>query len=83
MVLVYDRLLLRSSARGDGALKETNDRLAIGLLEPGCAHPGYGALGTTDRYTTRSEVLLPDVALNPTHAAKIVALVVHGCWGGR
>ncbi len=31
MVRVYDRPLLRSSARGDGALKATNDRFAIGL----------------------------------------------------
>jgi hypothetical protein len=30
MVLVYDRPLLRSSARGDGALTSNNDRFAIG-----------------------------------------------------
>ena len=41
MVLVYDRPLLRSSARGDGALIAKNDRFAIGLREPGCEHPGY------------------------------------------
>ena len=32
MVRVYDRPLLRSSARGDGALKANRDRFAIGLL---------------------------------------------------
>ena len=31
MVRVYDRPLLRSSARGDGALTANNDRFAIGL----------------------------------------------------
>jgi len=30
-VRVYDRPLLRSSARGDGALKASNDRFAIGF----------------------------------------------------
>jgi len=32
MVLVYDRPLLRSSARGDGALTATNDRFAIWFM---------------------------------------------------
>ncbi len=41
MVLVYDRPLLRSSARGDGALTANNDRFAIGLRAPGCEHLGY------------------------------------------
>jgi len=41
MVRVYDRPLLRSSARGDGALNADSDRFAIGLREPGCEHPGY------------------------------------------
>ncbi|MEQ1597377.1 MAG: toll/interleukin-1 receptor domain-containing protein [Casimicrobium sp.] len=44
MVRVYDRPLLRSSARGDGALTSNNDRFAIGLREPGCEHPGYAAV---------------------------------------
>ena len=34
MVRVYDRPLLRSSARGDGALTSNNDRFAIGLRAP-------------------------------------------------
>ena len=34
MVRVYNRPLLRSSARGDGALKARNDRFAIGLRNP-------------------------------------------------
>jgi hypothetical protein len=40
MVRVYDRPLLRSSARGDGALKANSDRFAIGVRGPGCEHPG-------------------------------------------
>ncbi|GEM_PF-5624945 len=50
MVLVYDRPLLRSSARGDGALRATNDRFAICLQEPGCEHPGYRTLARRDDY---------------------------------
>jgi hypothetical protein len=43
MVLVYDRPLLRSSARGDGAFTSNSDRFAIGLRKSGCEHPGYVA----------------------------------------
>ena len=46
MVLVYDRPLLRSSARGDGAFTSNSDRFAIGLREPGCEHPRYGLYST-------------------------------------
>jgi hypothetical protein len=43
MVRVYGRPLLRSSARGDGALTANSDRFAIGLREPGCEDLGYVA----------------------------------------
>ncbi len=49
MVRVYDRPLLRSSARADGALTANSDRFAIGLRKPGCEHPGYAAAGLAVR----------------------------------
>ena len=41
MVRVYDRPLLRSSARADGAFRSNLDRFAMRLEEPGCEHLGY------------------------------------------
>ena len=41
MVRVYDRPLLRSSARADGALRSNIDRFAMCFGEPGSEHLGY------------------------------------------
>ncbi len=47
MVRVYDRPLLRSSARGDGALKATNDRFAIGFTGTRMRASGFYANSVT------------------------------------
>ena len=59
MVRVYDRPLLRSSARGNGALTANIDRFAMRLREPGCEHPGYvGGERDLDVSLSRSDQML-------------------------
>jgi hypothetical protein len=59
MVRVYDRPLLRSSARADGAFGSNIDRFAIRLREPGCEHPGYvGGERDLDVSLSRSDQML-------------------------
>jgi len=59
MVRVYDRPLLRSSARADGAFRSNIDRFAMRLREPGCEHPGYvGGERDLDVSVSRSDQTL-------------------------
>jgi len=59
MVQVYNRPLLRSSARANGAFRSNIDRFAIRLREPGCEHPSYvGGERDLDVSLSRSDQML-------------------------
>ncbi len=59
MVQVYNRPLLRSSARANGAFRSNIDRFAMRLREPGCEHPGYvGGERDLDVSVSRSDQML-------------------------